>query len=145
MKLREPRCDCEHDPLAQRVAKLEEQLFTAMERIGTLEAENGRICEENRQLRGENARLHQQVVRLEQELDVAGADESNNSRSPRRRRMQEDRTASSRGVGFACRFLSGDGSQRVSPHPAVISGMAAPAVPSIFRLVRVALARASPH
>ena len=47
-KLREPRSDCEHDRLAQRMAKLEEQLFAAMEGIGTLEAENARLRKEHR-------------------------------------------------------------------------------------------------
>ena len=54
MKLREPKCDCEHKRVAQRVAKLEEQRFAAMKRIGTLEAENARLREENRRLREEN-------------------------------------------------------------------------------------------
>ena len=51
MRLREPQCDCEHERVAQRVAKLEEQRFAAMKRIGTLEAENARLREENRRLR----------------------------------------------------------------------------------------------
>ena len=66
-KLRETRCDCEHDRLARGAAKLEEQLFAAMERIGTLEAEHARVCKENRQLREENARLPAEVERLAEE------------------------------------------------------------------------------
>ena len=56
-RLREARCDSEHDRVAQRVAKLKEQLFAAMERIGTLEVEN--------------ARLHEQIARLEYQLAAA--------------------------------------------------------------------------
>ena len=48
--------------LAQRVAKLEEKLFAAMERIATLEQENARLRDENAQLREENARLQQQLA-----------------------------------------------------------------------------------
>jgi len=36
MKLREPRCDCDHDRLAQRMANLEEKLFSVMERNAEL-------------------------------------------------------------------------------------------------------------
>ena len=89
MNLRETRRDCEHDRLTQRVAKLEEQLFAATERIGTLEAENARLREENRQLREENARLQAEVerlakenTRLGQQLAAARKDSSTSSKPP---------------------------------------------------------------
>ncbi len=68
MKLREPRCDSEHDRLAQRMAKLEEKLFKVMER--------------NAQLEEENARLHEQVARLRQQLAAASKDSSTSSKPP---------------------------------------------------------------
>ena len=46
MKLWEAKCDSELDRLAQRVAKLEEKLFGAMERIATLEAEDVHLRDE---------------------------------------------------------------------------------------------------
>jgi transposase len=68
MKLREPRRDCEHDRLDQRVAKLEEKLFSVMKR--------------NAELEGENARLREQVARLEQQLATARKDSSTSSKPP---------------------------------------------------------------
>ncbi len=55
MKLRDTIHDCESQRLAQRVAKLEEKLFGAMERIAHLEEDNAR-------LREENAKLQQQLA-----------------------------------------------------------------------------------
>ena len=75
MKLREPRSECERDRLAQRVARLEEQLFAAMERIGILEEDNARLQGENQQLRDENERL-------KQELAAARKDSSTSSKPP---------------------------------------------------------------
>ena len=66
-KLRETRCDCKHDRLAQGVAKLEEKPFSVMQRSAELEAENARLHEEHRQLREENARLRAKVERLAKE------------------------------------------------------------------------------
>jgi hypothetical protein len=43
MKLREPKCDNEHGRLAQRMAKLEEKLFSVMERNAELQEENVRL------------------------------------------------------------------------------------------------------
>lgn len=62
MKLRDTIHDCESQRLAQRVAKLEENLFAAMERIAQLEEENAQLCVENIQLREENTRLQQQLA-----------------------------------------------------------------------------------
>jgi len=75
MKLREAKCDSELDRLAQRVAKLEEKLFGAMERIATLEAENAHLRDENRH-------LHEQNARLEQQLAAARKDSSTSSKPP---------------------------------------------------------------
>ncbi|MGQ9823145.1 MAG: cell division protein ZapB, partial [Thermogutta sp.] len=71
------------------MAKLEEQLFAAIERIGILEVENARLREENRQLREENARLRAEVerlanenTRLGQQLAAARKDSSISSKLP---------------------------------------------------------------
>ncbi len=68
MKLREPKCDCEHDRLAQRMAKLEEKLFSVMER--------------NAELEEENARLRAEVADLKQQLAAARKDSSTSSKPP---------------------------------------------------------------
>jgi len=68
MKLREPRCDCDHDRLAQRLAKLEEKLFSVMER--------------NAELEEENARLSREVTELKQQLAAARKDSSTSSKPP---------------------------------------------------------------
>jgi transposase len=75
MKLREGKCDSECDRLTQRVAKLEEKLFGALERIATLETENAHLRDENRDLHEENARL-------EQQLAAARKDSSTSSKPP---------------------------------------------------------------
>ena len=62
MKLRDTIHDSESQRLAQRVAKLEEKLFGAMERIAHLEEENAELREENTRLRDENVRLKQQLA-----------------------------------------------------------------------------------
>ena len=62
MKLRDTIHDSESQRLAQRVAKLEEKLFGAMERISQLEEENTQLCEENVHLCEENGRLQQQLA-----------------------------------------------------------------------------------
>ncbi len=61
----------ESDRLAERVARLEKQLFAAMERIAQLEQENTRLCEENRQLREENRKLREENARLKEQLAAA--------------------------------------------------------------------------
>jgi transposase len=68
MKLREPRCDPEHDRLAQRMAKLEEKLFSVMER--------------NAELEEENARLRGEVADLKQQLAAARKNSSTSSKPP---------------------------------------------------------------
>jgi transposase len=68
MKLREPRCDSEYDRLAQRMAKLEEKLFSVMER--------------NAELEEENARLRKEVADLKQQLAAARKDSSTSSKPP---------------------------------------------------------------
>jgi len=68
MKLREPKCDCEHDRLAQRMAKLEEKLFSVMER--------------NAELEEENSRLRAEVADLKQQLAAARKDSSTSSKPP---------------------------------------------------------------
>jgi transposase len=68
MKLREPRCDSDHDRLGQRVAKLEEKLFSVMER--------------NAELEEENARLRGEVADLKQQLAAARKDSSTSSKPP---------------------------------------------------------------
>jgi transposase len=54
------RDDLEH--LAQRLAKLEEELLAARERIAILEEENARLRGENQRLREENERLKRQLA-----------------------------------------------------------------------------------
>jgi transposase len=75
MKLREttecPNCK----QLARRVAKLEEQLATALQRIDKLEQENAR-------LRDENARLRDESVQLKQQLAAARKNSSTSSKPP---------------------------------------------------------------
>lgn len=61
MKLREPKCDSDHDRLAQRMVKLDKKLFSVMERNAELEKENAR-------LRGEVADLKQQLAAARKEL-----------------------------------------------------------------------------
>jgi transposase len=68
MKLREPRRDAEHDRLVQRMAKLEEKLFSVMER--------------NAELEEENARLRGEVADLKQQLAAARKDSSTSSKPP---------------------------------------------------------------
>jgi len=68
MKLRETSHDSESERLGQRVAKLEEKLFGAMERIAQLEEENARLREEN--------------ARLQQQLAAARKDSSTSSKPP---------------------------------------------------------------
>jgi transposase len=68
MKLREPKCACDHDRLAQRMAKLEEKLFSVMER--------------NAELEEENARLRREVADLKQQLAAARKDSSTSSKPP---------------------------------------------------------------
>lgn len=68
MKLREPKCACDHDRLAQRMAKLEEKLFSVMER--------------NTELEEENARLRREVADLKQQLAAARKDSSTSSKPP---------------------------------------------------------------
>jgi hypothetical protein len=68
MKLRDTIHDSESQRLAQRVAKLEEKLFGAMERIAQLEEEN--------------ARLHEDVARLQQQLAAARKNSSTSSKPP---------------------------------------------------------------
>ncbi len=68
MKLREKSHDSEHHALVQRIAKLEEALFGANERIATLEGENARLREEN--------------VLLKQQLAAARKDSSTSSKPP---------------------------------------------------------------
>jgi transposase len=68
MKLREPRSDSEHDRLAQRMAKLEEKLFSVMEH--------------NAELEEENARLRREVADLKQQLAAARKDSSTSSKPP---------------------------------------------------------------
>ena len=68
MKLRNTIHDSESQRLAQRVAKLEEKLFGAMERIAQLEEEN--------------ASLHKEVARLQQQLAAARKDSSTSSKPP---------------------------------------------------------------
>lgn len=63
MKLRETIHDCESRRLAQRVAKLEEKLFGAMERISQLE-------EETAQLRKENIRLSKRPPDVLQQVEI---------------------------------------------------------------------------
>jgi transposase len=75
MKLREPSCDCDHDRLAQRMAKLEEKLFSVMERNAELEEENARLRAEVERLGAENARLQQQLA-------AARKDSSTSSKPP---------------------------------------------------------------
>jgi transposase len=75
MKLRETSHGLDCEQLTQRIAKLEEKLFGAMERIGTLEEENARLREENRQLREENEHLKQQLA-------AARKDSSTSSKPP---------------------------------------------------------------
>ncbi len=75
MKLREPRSDCEHHRLAQRMAKLEEKLFSVMQRNAELEAENAR-------LRREVADLKQQLAAaLQNRLSPTRQEASLHSRS----------------------------------------------------------------
>jgi len=75
MKLREPKCDSEHDRLAQRMAKLEEKLFSVLERNAELEEENARLRAEVERLGAENARLQQQLA-------AARKDSSTSSKPP---------------------------------------------------------------
>ena len=75
MKLGEPKCDSEHDRLAQRMAKLEEKLFSVLERNAELEEENARLRAEVERLGAENARLQQQLA-------AARKDSSTSSKPP---------------------------------------------------------------
>lgn len=68
MKLRETKYDSEHERLAQRMAKLEEKLFAAMERVAKLEEDNARLREEN--------------AHLQQQLAAARKDSSTSSKPP---------------------------------------------------------------
>ena len=68
MKLREAIHNSESDVLAQRMAKLEQQLFGVMERNVQLEEENSRLCGE--------------VVRLQQQLAAAQKNSSTSSKPP---------------------------------------------------------------
>jgi transposase len=68
MKLRDTSPDSESQRLAQRVAKLEEKLFGAMERIAQLEEENARLREDN--------------ARLQQQLAAARKNSSTSSKPP---------------------------------------------------------------
>ena len=68
MKLRDTSHDSESDRLAQRLAKLEQQLFGVMERNAHLEEENSRLCGE--------------VVRLQQQLAAALKNSSTSSKPP---------------------------------------------------------------
>lgn len=72
----------ESDRLAERVARLEEQLFAAIERIAQLEQENTRLREENRQLHEENRKLREENARLKQQLAAARKDSSTSSKPP---------------------------------------------------------------
>ena len=75
MKLREPKSDCDCDRLAQRMAKLEEKLFSVLERNAELEKENTR-------LRAEVERLGAENTRLQQQLAAARKDSSTSSKPP---------------------------------------------------------------
>jgi transposase len=75
MKLREPKCNSDHERLAQRIAKLEEKRFSVMERNAELEEENAR-------LRTEVERLGKENTRLQQELAAARKDSSTSSKPP---------------------------------------------------------------
>jgi len=75
MVLREMATSAQEERLAQRVAKLEEALFGATERIATLEQENAGLRDENRGLREESARLQQQLA-------AACKDSSTSSKPP---------------------------------------------------------------
>jgi len=75
MVLREMATSAQEKRLAQRVARLEEALFGATERIATLEQENAGLRDENRGLREENARLQQQLA-------AARKDSSTSSKPP---------------------------------------------------------------
>jgi len=68
MKLRDTIHNSESQRLAQRVAKLEEKLFGAMERIAQLEEENAQLREDN--------------VRLQQQLAAARKNSSTSSKPP---------------------------------------------------------------
>jgi transposase len=75
MRLREPKCDCDPDRLARRMAKLEEKLFSVMRRNAELEEENAR-------LRAEVERLGKENARLQQQLAAARKDSSTSSKPP---------------------------------------------------------------
>ena len=82
MKLQEaiPCPNCER--LAQRVARLEDQLHQTVQRIARLEEENTQLPEENARLRAENAQLHQEIARVQQQLAAARKDSSTSSKPP---------------------------------------------------------------
>jgi len=67
-----PNCQ----PLAQRLARLEQQLADALGRIARLETENARLREENRRLCEENQRLGEENGRLQRQLAAARKDSS---------------------------------------------------------------------
>ncbi len=77
MKLREPRSDCEYDRLAQRMAKLEEKLFSVIKRSAELEEENAR-------LRAEAAGMKQQLAAVRKVFSASSKPPSSDIVKPKK-------------------------------------------------------------
>jgi len=84
MNLREPRYDCDHDRLAEHVARLEQPLFAARERIGIMEEDNARLQAENQQLRDENERLKQQLATARKDSSTSSKPPSSDIATPKK-------------------------------------------------------------
>jgi transposase len=84
MVLREMAISAQEQRLTQRVAKLEEALFGATERIATLEQENAGLRDENRGLREENARLQQQLAAAQKNSSTSSKPPSSDIVKPKK-------------------------------------------------------------
>jgi regulator of replication initiation timing len=84
MVLREMATSAQEERLAQRVAKLEEALFGATERIATLEQEDVGLRDENRRLREENARLQQQLAAAQENSSTSSKPPSSDIVKPKK-------------------------------------------------------------
>lgn len=105
MNLREPRYDCDHDRLAEHVARLEQQLFAARERIGIMEEDNARLQAENQQLRDENERLKQQLATARKDSSTSSKPPSIDIVKPKKppaRAARSGRRAGSRDTSSPC-------------------------------------------